>query len=152
MIPELLVVEAAKIACGAVIETGVGKATEGAIIKLRDTIKRKLSRNPDANRAIAAAQQGSQPDLARVTQYLQAVMKQDPAFAQEVQRLAGQVVNISSIADQRSVNQKSDRSNRTVQGKAETTGDIISGIQADSIGRIAGRDTTNNYGDTTNNY
>lgn len=141
MIPELLVVEAAKIACGAVIETGVGKATEGAIIKLRDTIKRKLSSHPDANRAIAAAQQGSQPDLTKETECLQAVMKQDPAFAQEVERLAGQVMNISSIADQRTLNQKSDHSNRTVQVKADTTGDIISDIKADSIGRIGGRDT-----------
>lgn len=139
--PELLVVEAAKIACGAVIETGVGKATEGVITKLRDTIKRKLSSNPEADRAIAAAQQGSQSDLAKVTQYLQAVMKQDPAFAQEVERLAGQVINVSSIADQRTLNQKSDRSSRTVEVKAETTGDIISDTKADSIGRIGGRDT-----------
>ncbi|MEQ9669863.1 hypothetical protein [Coleofasciculus sp. G2-EDA-02] len=145
MIPELIAVEAAKILCGAVIETGVGKATEGAIVKLRDTIKRRLSSNPDANRAIAAAQKGSQPDLARVTEYLQAVMNQDTAFAQEVQRLAGQVVNISSIADQRTVSKKSDRSSRTVEVKADTTGDIISDIKADSIGRIGGRDTTNNY-------
>ena len=91
--------------------------------------------------AIAAAQQGSQPDLAKVTQYLQAAMKQDPAFAQEVERLAGQVVNVSSIADQRTLNQKSDRSSRTVQVKAETTGDIMSDIKADSIGRIGGKDT-----------
>ncbi|MFP4122490.1 hypothetical protein [Coleofasciculus sp.] len=140
MIPELTV-EAAKIVCGAVIETSVGKATEEAIIKLRDTIKRKLSSNPEADRAIAAAQKGSQPDFAKVTQYLQAAMKQDPAFAQEVERLAGQVVNISSIADQRTVNKKSDRSSRTVQVKAETTGDIISDIKADSIGRIGGKDT-----------
>jgi len=88
MISELIVTKVAELAFGAVIETGVGKATEGAIIKMRDTIKRKLSSNPDADRAIAAAQQGSQPDLAKVTQYLQAAMKQDPAFAQEVERLS----------------------------------------------------------------
>jgi len=152
MIPELLVVEAAKIVCGAVIETSVGKATESTIAKLRDTIKRKLSSNPEADRAIAAAQQGSQPDLAKITQYLQAAMKQDPAFAQEVERLAGQVVNISSIADQRTLNQKSDRSNRTFEANADTMGDINGFNEADSIGRIGGRDTTNNYGDITNNY
>ncbi|MEQ8755674.1 MAG: hypothetical protein RID09_19460 [Coleofasciculus sp. G1-WW12-02] len=152
MIPEVLVTEFAKTVFGAAIETGVGKATESIIRKARDTIMPKLSRYPDADREIAAAQQGSQPDLAKVTQYLQAVMKQDPAFAQEVERLAGQVINVSSIADQRTLNQKSDRSNRTVEVKADTTGDIMSDIQADSIGRIGGRDTTNNYGDTTNNY
>jgi len=124
MIPELLVTEFAKIVFGAAIETGVGKATESMIRKARDTIMPKLSRYPDAERAIAAAQQGSQPDLAKVTQYLQTVMKQDPAFAQEVERLAGQVMNISSIADQRTLNQKSDRSHKTVQIKSKNVGQV----------------------------
>ncbi|EDX78112.1 hypothetical protein MC7420_7850 [Coleofasciculus chthonoplastes PCC 7420] len=124
MIPELLVTEFAKIVFGAAIETGVGKATESMIRKARDTIMPKLSRYPDADRAIAAAQQGSQPDLAKVTQYLQAAMKQDPAFAQEVERLAGHVVNVSSIADQRTLNQKSDRSHKTFQNKSKNVGQV----------------------------
>ncbi|MFP4104171.1 hypothetical protein [Coleofasciculus sp.] len=134
MIPELLLTEFSKIVFGAAIETGVGKATESIIRKARDTIKRKLSSNPEADRAIAAAQQGSQPDLAKVTQYLQAAMKQDPAFAQEVERLAGQVVNISSIADQRTLNQKSDRSHKTVQIKSKNVGQVgDQEISADKI-------------------
>ena len=51
-------------------------------------------------------------------------MKQDPAFAQEVERLAGQVVNVSSIADQRTLNQKSDRSHKTVQIKSKNVGQV----------------------------
>jgi hypothetical protein len=85
---ELIAAEIAKLAFGAVVETGVGKLTEGAIINLREKIKAKFQKNPDAVNAIAAAENGSQPDMARVVQYLHGLMEQDPAFAQEVQRLA----------------------------------------------------------------
>ena len=135
---ELIAAEIAKLAFGAVVETGVGKLTENAIINLRQKIKDKFQKNPDAEKAIASVEQGSLADLTQVAQYLQYVMDHDTAFAKEVRRLASEV-NISN--DNRSIHHTGDRSTKTVQVQAQTTGDIISDIQADSIGRIGGKDT-----------
>ncbi|MCP2731783.1 hypothetical protein [Limnofasciculus baicalensis] len=118
---EVIAAEIAKLAFGAVVETGIGKLTEGAIINLRQKIKDKFQKNPDAEKAIASVEQGSLPDLTRVAQYLQYFMDHDTAFAQEVQRLASEI-NISN--DNRSIHNTSDRSTKTVQARDNAIGEI----------------------------
>ncbi|NJO81001.1 MAG: hypothetical protein HC827_22540 [Cyanobacteria bacterium RM1_2_2] len=80
------------------LESSVGKLsekfTETAITKmnqLRQLIWQKLRGNPRAETALAAVEQGSKPDLDRLTVYLQDAMEDDPQFATEVKTIAQEI-------------------------------------------------------------
>jgi hypothetical protein len=81
------------------IESSAGelakKFTEGAIAKM-DTLRQKtvekLQGNATAENAIATIQQGSKAGLEQLTPYLHIAMDEDPAFAQNIQRLAQDIL------------------------------------------------------------
>ncbi|MEP0753044.1 hypothetical protein NDA03_12570 [Trichocoleus sp. Lan] len=101
MILEFTAAKIAEIAFGGMIEGGAGKLTEIAIEKvnlLRQKIWNKLRGNPDAERAIKAVEQGSKSELVQVTEYLQACMVKEPAFAEEIQIMAKEI-QISNTQD-----------------------------------------------------
>lgn len=59
--------------------------------QLRQLIWQKLRGNPRAETALTAVEQGSKPDLDRLTVYLQDVMEDDPQFATEVESIAKEI-------------------------------------------------------------
>ena len=80
------------------LESSVGKLsekfTETAITKmdqLRQLIWHKLKGNPRAETALAAIEQGSKPELDRLSVYLQDAMEDDPQFAAEVKAIAQEI-------------------------------------------------------------
>ncbi|MEH1939377.1 MAG: hypothetical protein V7L01_04045 [Nostoc sp.] len=80
-------------------ETGLKKIDE-----LYQTIRRKLSGNPDANHALAEVEKGNQEALQEVAVYLRAVMNADDKFATDVQKIADEI-NIHRVEDNSSQNQ-----------------------------------------------
>ncbi|MBD1904665.1 hypothetical protein H6F66_09275 [Trichocoleus sp. FACHB-6] len=113
------------------IEGGAGKLTEIAIEKLnllRQKIWNKLRGNPDAERAIKAVEQGSKPELAEITEYLQACMDKEPAFAQEIQMMAKEI-QISSTQDNSKTQINRDNAKgyqvETVNSERVQFGDVI---------------------------
>ncbi len=76
------------------------KFTETAIAKmdqLRQLIWQKLRGNPRAETTLAAVEQGSKPDLERLTVYLQDAMEDDSQFAAEVETIAKEIQQEISI-------------------------------------------------------
>lgn len=101
MVLEFTAAKIAEIAFGGMIEGGAGKLMEIAIEKvnpLREKIWNKLRANPDAERAIQAVEQGSKSELVQVTEYLQACMDKEPAFAKEI-RMMAQQIQLSNTQD-----------------------------------------------------
>ena len=79
------------------------EATWNKIDTLRKKILHKLGGNKAAQKALTAADSGSQPDLELVAQYLEREMEWDKNFAQEVQTLAREIeqeINIGQIQGQ----------------------------------------------------
>lgn len=88
------------LALSKVFETTVEKATEATLAKikvLRDKIWNKLRGKQEAATAFVEAEKGSKADLEKVVNYLQEVMKSEPNFAQEVEKLASQIQQEISI-------------------------------------------------------
>lgn len=87
-------------------EKTIEKFTEATLAKikvLRDKIWNKIHGNQEAEAAFASAEKGSKPDLEKLAAYLQPVMKSDPNFAQEIQKLAHDIqqeINIGQIQGQ----------------------------------------------------
>ncbi|MBD1935216.1 hypothetical protein H6F79_25900 [Trichocoleus sp. FACHB-69] len=102
-----------------------------AIEKLRQKIKNKLRGNPDAERAIQAVEQGSKPELVQVTEYLQACMDKEPAFAQEIQMMAKEI-QISNTQD---------------NSKTQINRDNAKGYQVETVNSESVQ-----FGDTINNH
>ncbi len=90
----------AELAFGAVIGTGAGKLTEGAIAKgkqLWQKIRNRLKGEPTAEAALVEVEQNhSKEHLAQVVPFLQVEMLKDPQFAQEIQTLAQEITNVGS--------------------------------------------------------
>jgi hypothetical protein len=109
-------------------ESGVGKLgekfTEAALAKmdeLRQKIWDKLRGNSRAVNAINAIEQGSQDDLQRLAVYLEDEMKDDPVFAEEVQKLA-QEINAGKKQDNSQMVMNIDgQNNKGYQTKNEVT-------------------------------
>lgn len=112
---------------GAVIETGAGKLTEGALTKgkqLLGKIRDKLKGEPTAEAALVKVENDkTKADLDKVVPFLQVEMIKDEPFAQEIQTLAQefkQEINISNSQDNSSQTQNiSGMSNKGFQAKAE---------------------------------
>ncbi|MBW4575556.1 MAG: hypothetical protein KME08_09770 [Aphanothece sp. CMT-3BRIN-NPC111] len=84
----------ATLALTKVFETSIEKFTEAALGKidqLRQKIWDKFKSNDKAEKALAAAEQRSKPDLDKVSDYLKVMMNEDPDFAKEVQALAREI-------------------------------------------------------------
>lgn len=87
-----------------VLETGTGEIAKkytGDVLKLIDKlyekVRERLVKNPAAEPAVAAIEQGQSTDLSPVVPHLQAVMADDPEFAQEIRQLAQQINNIDAV-------------------------------------------------------
>jgi hypothetical protein len=79
------------------------KATLEKIDALRKKIWDKTRGKAGAQTALEKAEKGSQTDLEKVAQYLQAVMLEDPGFATEIEKLARgiqQEINIGNVQGQ----------------------------------------------------
>ncbi|MEP0855031.1 hypothetical protein [Trichocoleus sp. DQ-U1] len=134
MIFEFTAAKIAEIAFGGIIEGGAGKLTEIAIEKanlLRQKIWAKLQGNADAERAIQAVEQGSESELAQVTEYLQACMDQEPAFAEEIRMIAKEI-QISNTQD----------NSRTQINRDNAKGYQVETVNSESV----------QFGDTINNH
>ena len=120
-----------EIAVGGMIEDGAGKLMEIAIEKvnpLRQKIWNKLRGNPDAERAMKAVEQGSKPELVQVTEYLQACMDKEPAFAEEIQMMAKEIQLINTQDNSRTqINRDNAKGYQveTVNSESVQFGDII---------------------------
>ncbi|NEO40589.1 MAG: hypothetical protein F6J90_31355 [Moorea sp. SIOASIH] len=79
----------------------VRKSTEAALEKvvnlLRQKIIDKLSGNPKAEKALLAAQDGSQPHVQVLSNSLQKAMAEDDKFAQEIKALAKEIHNLNQV-------------------------------------------------------
>ena len=111
----------AELAFGAVIETGAGKLTEGAIAKgkqLWQKIRNRLKGEPTAEAALVEVEQNhSKEHLAQVVPFLQVEMLKDSQFAHEIQILAQEITNTGS-QDNITMNVEAHDSSAVV-GKAE---------------------------------
>lgn len=65
---------------------------EGAIAKIRQAgtalhqrIRQRLQGHAEAEKVLTAAEVGSEPDLQRLTNYLQGILEREPDFAKELQ-------------------------------------------------------------------
>lgn len=74
------------------LEAGLGKIGE-----LRRMIGEKLRGNVNAERAIAAADEGNEAAIEDVADYLKVAMKEDPDFATQIQQVAQEIINIGKI-------------------------------------------------------
>lgn len=72
--------------------SGLEKANE-----LRRAIWNKLRGNPNAERALSAAEQGNEKALETVAAHVQLAMAEDKEFAVQVQQIAEEIVNIGKI-------------------------------------------------------
>lgn len=75
-------------------ETLIEKFTETTLEKaheLRKKIWHKLKGNSEAEKALEAANNGSEKDLEAVADYLKIAMQEDPDFANEVELLAEEI-------------------------------------------------------------
>ena len=86
------------------IESVVGKLGEktlegglGLMNKLKALIGSKLSGNPEAEAAIGAVETGEPEGIEDLAYHLKRVMKQEPAFADELQQIAQQIINIEKV-------------------------------------------------------
>ncbi|MGF1522619.1 MAG: hypothetical protein ACFBSF_09920 [Leptolyngbyaceae cyanobacterium] len=94
----------AELAFKKALETGAGEVAKkysGEALKLIDTLYQKirdrLMNNPDAEPVVTAIEAGQSTDIEPVVPYLQAVMADDPDFADEIRQLAQQINNIDGI-------------------------------------------------------
>jgi len=90
-----------------VFQTTVEKFTEAALEKintLRQIIWNKLKANPNAEKALQAAEKGSKTDLEKVADYLKVAMNDEADFAEKVKGLATEIQSLK-IQDNSSMNQ-----------------------------------------------
>ncbi|MBV6627197.1 MAG: hypothetical protein KI793_30375 [Rivularia sp. (in: Bacteria)] len=81
----------------------ITEATWNKINNLREKIWQKLRGNLEAEKALAAAEKASKPDLDLVAGYLKQEMEWDDNFTQEVQTLAREIqqdIDINTIQGQ----------------------------------------------------
>ena len=124
----------AELAFGAVIETGAGKLTEGAIAKgkqLWQKIRNRLKGEPTAEAALVEVEQNhSKEHLAQVVPFLQVEMLKDSQFAHEIQTLAQEITNVGS-QDNITINVENPQSSPVV-GKQAGTGSKIVGTEIET--------------------
>jgi hypothetical protein len=118
-----------EIALTAVIETGSGKFTEGAIAKAKELWQKigdRLKSEPTAEAALVKVEsEQSKDDLEQVVPFLQVEMIKDKQFAEELQNLAQQFkqLNISNTQDNSSQTQIiGGTGNKGFQAKANEIG------------------------------
>jgi hypothetical protein len=90
-----------------VFQTTVEKFTEAALEKintLRQIIWNKLKANPNAEKALQAAENGSKADLEKVADYLKVAMNDEADFAEKVKGLATEIQTLK-IQDNSNMNQ-----------------------------------------------
>ncbi len=120
----------AELAFGAVVETSVGKLTEGAIAntkQLWQKIRDKLKGEPAAEAALVEIEQNhSREHLAQILPFLQVEMIKDPQFAQEIKKLA-QEINTEN-QENITINVENPQSSPVV-GKQEGQGNKIVGVE-----------------------
>jgi hypothetical protein len=98
----------AKIAFDEFVKSGAGevaKKTVGGAVELvkalRDRIKAKFEGNERATAALAEVEQdGSEAALEKVIKYLDLEMDEEQGFADEVQQIAHQIINIQNQSTQ----------------------------------------------------
>gem|GEM_PF-822608 len=111
---------------GTAAGTVVEKLTEAALEKtseLRKKIWDKLRGNPSAEKALEAAEEGSDTELETVADYLKIAMREDPDFAAEIQELA-----------------------QAIEGETQQSKSPVTQINQDNAQGILSNDT--NYGGT----
>lgn len=86
--------------------------------RLRDLIWNKLKGNPDAEEALQHVQAGSEEEVSDVATYLKSAMKNDQAFAAQVQAIA-QEINAGKLLDQSSMVQNNYDNVKGWQAKVE---------------------------------
>ncbi|GCE62998.1 hypothetical protein [Microcystis aeruginosa] len=77
-----------------IFQTTVEKFTEAALKKintLRQIIWNKLKANPNAEKALQAAEKWSKTDLEKVADYLKVAMNDEADFAEQVKGLATEI-------------------------------------------------------------
>jgi predicted ATP-dependent Lon-type protease len=119
----------AKLAFDEFVKSGAGevakKAVGGAIEQLRSTIRKRFAGNQKAEAVIVKIEQERSPEaLNKLSVYLEDEME-DLQFAQTLQQLAQQVVNIQnqSISNRQSINYGRDQINiETIQGNPRIGG------------------------------
>jgi len=111
----------ASLAFNKILEKSVDKFTEAALAKmdeLRRKIGDKLRGDLRAEKAFAAVEQGSKPDLDRLAVYLHDEMDEDQQFASEIQALA-QEIHAGKLQDNSSMTQNNSDNAKGWQTKVE---------------------------------
>ncbi|MDB9395273.1 hypothetical protein [Microcystis aeruginosa] len=104
-----------------IFQTTVEKFTEAALKKintLRQIIWNKLKANPNAEKALQAAEKGSKTDLEKVADYLKVAMNDEADFAEQVKGLATEIQSLK-IQDNSSMIQKISDNAKGWQTKVE---------------------------------
>lgn len=148
---ELAAVKIAEIAFGKLVETAVGKGIEAGLEKLkplRDRIRHKLKGDEQADLALIEVEKNpSGPNLDRVATFLDAAMRTDTPFADEIQAMAQQInqeINLSKVEDNSTKTQINDRSSKTVQASDNAIGEIGNIENPGTIEQIGGNRTVHN--------
>jgi hypothetical protein len=92
-----------KLAFEEFLKTGAVEAAKASVaggvelVKgLRDRIRQKFQGNDRATTALTEVEQGNSTALEKVEKYLDLEMVEDPAFAEELQQAAQQIINIQN--------------------------------------------------------
>lgn len=147
---ELAAVKIAEIAFGKLLETAVGKGIEASLDKLkplRDRIWHRLKGDAQAEIALIEVEKNaSGPNLDRVATFLDAAMRTDKPFAEEIQAMAQQIdreINLNKVEDNSTKTQINDRSHKTVQASDNAIGEIGNIDNPGTIEQIGGNRTIN---------
>ncbi len=106
-------------------EKGFEKLSEAALEKcdrLREIIWNKLRGNPNAEKALTAVEQRSTSEIETVADYLRVAMREDETFANDVNTLAREIINIGNIQGETwnvsggEVNYSKDNKSPVIQG------------------------------------
>ncbi|MFB2921534.1 hypothetical protein [Aerosakkonema funiforme] len=142
---ELAAVKIAEIAFGKLVETAVGKGIEASLEKLkplRDKIRHRLKGDAQADIALMDVEKNpSGPNLDRVGTFLDAAMRTDKPFAEEIQAMAQQInqeINLNKVEDNSTKTQINDRSSKTVQASDNAIGEISNIDNPGTIEQIGG--------------
>ncbi|MBD2186055.1 hypothetical protein [Aerosakkonema funiforme] len=147
---ELAAVKIAEIAFGKLVETAVGKGIEASLEKLKplqDKIRHRLKGDAHADVALMEVEKNpSGPNLDRVATFLDAAMRTDKPFADEIQTMAQQInreINLNKVEDNSTKTQINDRSSKTVQASDNAIGEIGKIDNPGTIEQIGGNRTIN---------
>ncbi|HEY9849641.1 MAG TPA: hypothetical protein V6D28_09305 [Leptolyngbyaceae cyanobacterium] len=127
---ELAAVKIAEIAFGKLLETAVGKGIEASLDKLkplRDRIWHRLKGDAQAEIALIEVEKNaSGPNLDRVATFLDAAMRTDKPFADEIQMMAQQ---INQEIDARNIQDNS----RTMINRDNAKGYQVENVKGENV-------------------